>query len=114
MYRDFKVFSVFFLLIILASASAHAQHSAYPPSFPRPSNHMEEYRGYTGQTVQQAYFKCVFEALKLSSDKRSQRYQEVMEACMMAEGFFKEGKRSFKPEEMYQYMPPVTETRGYR
>ncbi|MFZ4403661.1 MAG: hypothetical protein ACOYOK_06110 [Pseudobdellovibrionaceae bacterium] len=57
----------------------------------------EEYRGYNGRTLEQAYYRCKYEAFRAAPPgERSKAFFEkmrirmyVMDSCMNSEGFFR-------------------------
>jgi hypothetical protein len=74
--------------------------SAAPGIFrDRPAQGAAEYRGYNGRTLEQAYYKCKYDAWRTAppGDRGRGMFEKVrmrafsMESCMNSEGFFRNG-----------------------
>jgi hypothetical protein len=70
------------------------------PSFnDKPAQGAAEYRGYNGRTLEQAYYKCKYDAWRTAppGDRGKGMFEKIrmrafsMESCMNSEGFFRNG-----------------------
>ena len=65
----------------------------------KPAQGAAEYRGYNGRTLEQAYYKCKYDAWRTAppGDRGKGMFEKIrmrafsMESCMNSEGFFRNG-----------------------